>query len=125
MQVLLLSAYRREGYLHVFVTPIEKIDTTEKRIYVEINVEPGTKVMMGNIVSSDDKRRRRNLKESERGNFVLLWNNPFSAFPRNSSAALQNDEKRYNQTIPKIGKASKKEKTLFHKSYFIFCTFAI
>lgn len=60
-----LSAYRREGYLHVFVTPIEKIDTTEKRIYVEINVEPGTKVMMGNIVSSTQRIGEKNSKDNE------------------------------------------------------------
>lgn len=61
--------------------------------------------------------------------FGYRFDNKLHIFPPSqkipSSAALQNDEKRYNQTIPKIGKASKKEKTLFHKSYYIFCTFAI
>lgn len=48
-------AYRKEGYLHAYVSSVEMLDTTRKKIYVEITVEPGPKVMMGNMVSSSKK----------------------------------------------------------------------
>lgn len=45
-------AYRKEGYLHAYVSSVEMLDTVNKKIHVDITVEPGTKVMMGNMVSS-------------------------------------------------------------------------
>lgn len=66
------TAYRREGYLHVYVTPMELLDTVQKKIHVQINVEPGPKVMMGNIMSSTQKAGdRRN--EQEAGLTDTAW----------------------------------------------------
>ena len=46
------TAFRKAGYLHVYLDHLEKIDTVAKKIYVEITVQPGAKVIMGNIMSS-------------------------------------------------------------------------
>lgn len=58
------AAYRKEGYLHVHISSIEMLDTARKKIYVEITIEPGAKVLMGNMVSSSqrttDKSRTQN-----------------------------------------------------------------
>ncbi len=59
------SSYRKAGYLHVYVTPMEMLDTVEKKIYVQINVEPGPKVMMGNIITTTQKSADRNQAKNE------------------------------------------------------------
>ena len=46
------TTFRKAGYLHVYLDHIEKIDTVAKKIYVDITVQPGAKVIMGNIASS-------------------------------------------------------------------------
>lgn len=61
----ILKEYRQEGYLHVYVTPTELIDTTQKKIYVQINVVPGPKVIMGNIQSSTTKVGDRKAPQEE------------------------------------------------------------
>jgi len=49
------AAYRKEGYLHVHISSVEMLDTAKKKIYVEISVNPGAKVMMGNMVSTSQR----------------------------------------------------------------------
>ena len=70
------KAYRREGYLHSTLSSIEMIDTTRKKILVQITVDPGAKVMMGNIASSSRRtkdRRNPNLVTSETGLTDTAW----------------------------------------------------
>lgn len=68
------SAYRKAGYLHVYVSPAEKIDTLNKKILVEINVLPGAKVMMGNMVSSSKRvTDRQNGSVEETGLSDTAW----------------------------------------------------
>lgn len=45
------NAFRKEGYLHVNVSSIELLDTTNRKIRLEFSVKTGPKVMMGNMVS--------------------------------------------------------------------------
>ena len=49
------TTFRKAGYLHVYLDHLEKIDTVTKKIYVEITVQPGAKVIMGNIISSANR----------------------------------------------------------------------
>lgn len=66
------TMFRREGYLHVFITPMEILDTVQKKIFVQINVQPGPKVVMGNILSTTQKAGdRRN--EAETGLTDTSW----------------------------------------------------
>ena len=71
------KAYRREGYLHTTLSSVELIDTTQKKIYVEITIDPGVKVMMGNMMStshrSRDKRNKQNDTASEAGLTDTAW----------------------------------------------------
>ena len=53
------KAYRREGYLHTTLSSVELLDTAQKRIYVEITIDPGAKVIMGNMVSESHRSRDR------------------------------------------------------------------
>ena len=57
------KAYRREGYLHATLSSVEFLDTAQKKIRVEITIDPGAKVIMGNMVSESfrtrDKRNRQ------------------------------------------------------------------
>ena len=66
--------YRKEGYLHVYISTIEMLDSLHKKIYVEITITPGAKVMMGNMVSSsfrsDDKK---NSDQKEAGLTDTAW----------------------------------------------------
>lgn len=66
------SEFRRVGYLHVYVTPMEILDTVQKKIHVQINVESGPKVMMGNIISSSQKAGNRK-SEAEDGLTDTAW----------------------------------------------------
>ena len=68
------KAFRKEGFLHAYVSSIEKIDTVEKKIYVQINVVPGSKVIMGNIISSTQRVSDRNSKnKNEAGLSDTAW----------------------------------------------------
>lgn len=68
------TVYRRKGYLHVYITPTELLDTAEKKIYVQFNVTPGTKVLMGNMVSSTQRAGERNTtEENEAGLSDTAW----------------------------------------------------
>lgn len=67
------SAYRRQGYLHVYVTATELLDTVQKKINVLINVEAGPKVIMGNIISSTQQVGDRNNKSGEEGLTDTAW----------------------------------------------------
>ncbi|MCQ2096351.1 MAG: BamA/TamA family outer membrane protein [Fibrobacter sp.] len=69
----ILNAYRKEGYLHTYVSSIELVDTTAKKISVEINVNPGTKVMMGNVVSDTRRISSRKEKNPEAGLTDTAW----------------------------------------------------
>ncbi|MCQ2105167.1 MAG: BamA/TamA family outer membrane protein [Fibrobacter sp.] len=69
-------AYRKQGFLHAYVSSIEMLDTTRKKIYVEITVEPGPKVMMGNMVSSSKRSVTPSVKSdsiSEAGLTDTAW----------------------------------------------------
>ena len=70
------KAYRREGYLHTTLSSIERIDTTQKKIYVEITIEPGAKVIMGNMVSYSHRtkdKRNHNIAVTETGLTDTAW----------------------------------------------------
>lgn len=57
--------YRSKGYLHVNISSLEKLDTVHKKIYVEITVNPGAKVVMGSMSSKSvrprDKKNDKNI----------------------------------------------------------------
>lgn len=59
----IVDEYREEGYLHAQVSTVELLDTTHKKIFVEFHVEPGAKVMMGNIRSQSSRVTDRNNKD--------------------------------------------------------------
>lgn len=56
-------AYRSMGNLHVYLSSVEIVDTTAKRIKVEVNVQPGPKVVMGNIKTTTQRVKDRNEKD--------------------------------------------------------------
>ncbi len=49
------TLYRNHGYLHANIDYLERLDTTRHTVNVEIFVEPGTQVKMGNFTSSVQK----------------------------------------------------------------------
>lgn len=66
--------FRKAGYLHVYVSPVELLDTVEKKIYVQINVNPGPKVIMGDMVSSSRRSGDKNSKDAqEKGLSDTVW----------------------------------------------------
>ena len=67
------DAYRKEGYLHAYVSPVELKDTTAKKISVEIRVFPGPKVMMGNIVSDTRRIASKKEKNPDQGLTDTAW----------------------------------------------------
>ena len=68
------TTFRKAGYLHVYLDHLEKIDTVAKKIYVEITVQPGAKVIMGNMVSSATKvTERRSDTTAEAGLTDTAW----------------------------------------------------
>lgn len=69
----ILSAYRKSGYLHVYIAPLEKIDTLHKKIYVQIDVNPGAKVVMGNMVSTSQRVLENRNDEREKGLSDTAW----------------------------------------------------
>ena len=79
------KAYRREGYLHTTLSSVEFLDTTQKKIHVEITINPGAKVIMGGIVSasfrSRDKGRRQDTTR-EAGLTDTAWLSSLWKIPR-------------------------------------------
>jgi outer membrane protein assembly factor BamA len=58
------KAYRKQGNLHVYLSSEELVDTTAKQINVVINVRPGPKVLMGNIITTTQRAIDRNAKNT-------------------------------------------------------------
>ena len=67
------QTYRKAGYLHTYVMPGELIDTTRKIIIVEIIVNPGAIVTMGNIRSTTLKVAEKGRKGQEAGLSDTAW----------------------------------------------------
>lgn len=68
------SIYRKEGYLHAYISSVEMLDTNRKKIFVEITVTPGAKVIMGNMVSSSQRSTDKGRTEaSEAGLTDTAW----------------------------------------------------
>ena len=67
------QAYRKAGYLHTYVMPTELIDTTKKAILVEIIVNPGSKVIMGNMISTANKVSDKHKRTQEAGLSDTAW----------------------------------------------------
>ncbi|MBR6453676.1 MAG: BamA/TamA family outer membrane protein [Fibrobacter sp.] len=59
------SAYRKQGNLHVYISSEEHVDTTAKQVNVVINVTPGPKVLMGNIITTTQRTKNKFEKKSE------------------------------------------------------------
>ena len=59
------SAYRKQGNLHVYISSEEHVDTTAKQVNVVINVTPGPKVLMGNIITTTQRTKSKFEKKSE------------------------------------------------------------
>jgi len=94
------SSYRQAGYLHVYVTPMEMLDTVEKKIYVQVNVEPGPKVMMGNIITTTQKSTDRNQakNEAEQGLSDTAWLSSLWRIPKGETI----DGNQYNSFKNKL-----------------------
>lgn len=58
------NAFRKEGFLHAYVSSTEYIDTTLKKIRVEVSVNAGPKVMMGGVISETHRVASSNNKDS-------------------------------------------------------------
>ena len=54
------KAYRKQGFLHVYISSEEHVDTTAKHVNVIINVRPGSKVLMGNIITTTQRAINKN-----------------------------------------------------------------
>jgi outer membrane protein assembly factor BamA len=69
------KAYRKQGNLHVYLSSEEHVDTTAKQINVIINVNPGPKVMMGNIITTTQRVKNKNEKNAapEQGLTDTSW----------------------------------------------------
>ena len=69
------KAYRKQGYLHVYLSSEEHVDTTAKKINVIINVKPGAKVLMGNIITTTQRAIDKNDKKAkpEQGLTDTAW----------------------------------------------------
>jgi outer membrane protein assembly factor BamA len=69
------KAYRKQGNLHVYISSEEHVDTTAKQINVIINVNPGPKVLMGNIVSTTQRVINKNERKQtpEQGLTDTSW----------------------------------------------------
>ena len=67
------QTYRKAGYLHTYVLPGELIDTTKKVVMIEIIVNPGSKVIMGNMISTAYKNIDKSKKEQEAGLSDTAW----------------------------------------------------
>ena len=69
------KAYRKQGNLHVYLSSEEHVDTTAKKINVIINVRPGPKVLMGNIITTTQRAVNKNDKKAapEQGLSDTAW----------------------------------------------------
>ena len=69
------KAYRKQGNLHVYLSSEEHVDTTTKKINVIINVRPGPKVLMGNIITTTQRAVNKNDKKAapEQGLSDTAW----------------------------------------------------
>ncbi|PBC68458.1 BamA/TamA family outer membrane protein [Fibrobacter sp. UWS1] len=76
--------YRENGYLHVRADYLEFLDTLHHQVNVEIYVEPGTKVRMGDFTSSTQKPARiANLNTTDRqGLSDTAWLNRLWRIPK-------------------------------------------
>ena len=57
--------YRKEGFLHVYISSEEHVDTTAKQVNVLINVRPGPKVLMGNIITTTQRVMNKKEKKAK------------------------------------------------------------
>lgn len=73
------NAYQEQGYLHSTVSYMEKIDTTAKIVHVEVYVNSGTQVRMGNISS---KATRSGDKSNAVGLSDTAWLNELWRIPQ-------------------------------------------
>ena len=69
------KAYRKQGNLHVYLSSEELVDTAAKQINVHINVRPGPKVLMGNIITTTQRVTDKNEKQQvpEQGLSDTAW----------------------------------------------------
>ena len=69
------KAYRKQGNLHVYISSEEHVDTTAKHVNVIINVRPGPKVLMGNIITTTQRAVNKNDKKAapEEGLSDTAW----------------------------------------------------
>ena len=70
---LIQQTYRKAGYLHTYVSPAELIDTVRKCIIVEVSVNPGAKVIMGNMISTTQKVVDKTNRNKEAGLSDTAW----------------------------------------------------
>lgn len=96
----IIDVYRQEGFLHTQVTSVEKIDTLNKKIFVEYKVNAGAKVVMGNIKSKAARvQDRANRGEpTEDGLTDTAWLSSLWRIPKGETI----DGKQYNSFKNKL-----------------------
>ena len=96
----IMDVYRQEGFLHTQVSSVEMVDTVNKKIYVEINVRPGAKVIMGNIKSTTARVQDRGNRgeKSEEGLSDTAWLSSLWRIPKGETI----DGKQYNSFKNKL-----------------------
>ena len=96
----IIDVYRKEGFLHTQVTSLEKIDTLNKKIFVEYKVNAGAKVVMGNIQSKAARvQDRANRGEpAETGLTDTAWLSSLWRIPKGETI----DGKQYNSFKNKL-----------------------
>lgn len=79
------KAYRKQGNLHVYISSEEHVDTTAKQINVIINVNPGPKVLMGNIITTTQRVINKNERKQtpEQGLTDTSWLSSLWRIPKN------------------------------------------
>lgn len=92
--------YSEEGFLHTQVSSLEIIDTAQKKISVEYKIDPGAKVIMGNIKSkamrAADKGKRQ--KDQSEGLSDTAWLSSLWRIPKGETI----DGKQYNSFKNKL-----------------------
>ena len=96
----IMDVYRQEGFLHTQVSSVEMVNTVNKKIYVEINVRPGAKVIMGNIRSTTARVQDRSNRgeKSEEGLSDTAWLSSLWRIPKGETI----DGKQYNSFKNKL-----------------------
>lgn len=86
MQVI-VDKFRQDGFLHAQASSVELLDTTNKKIFVEFHVQPGAKVVMGNIRSTATRVQDRNFKDddSKEGLTDTAWLSSLWRIPKNET----------------------------------------